>query len=100
MLDLGAWMTVQSKVEIYHRRNVKQHDALARSFKKGWHDVQEHKLTKIWEHFLKVLDLIIQYHGGNDPVESNRGLRGVPEEMIDPGMSLMRSIFCFHPHYL
>ena len=41
ILELGAWMNVQSKVEIYHRRNVKQHDALNWYVKKGWHDVEE-----------------------------------------------------------
>ena len=61
MIDIGAWMTVQSKVEHFHRRNVKQHNALVRSVKKSWCNMEEHKITKIWEHFLKVLDIIILY---------------------------------------
>ena len=59
MLNIGAWMTVQSKVEQYHRCNVKHHDDLARSVKKAWRDVEKQKLIKIWERFLNVLDLII-----------------------------------------
>ena len=39
MLDLGAWMTMQSKVEIYHRCNVKQYVVLSQSIKKAWHAV-------------------------------------------------------------
>ena len=83
MLDHGVWMTVQSKVEQYHRRNVKQHDDLAWFVKKAWRDVEEQKLTKIWERFFKVLDLITQDQGGNNPVESNRGLTGVLEENVE-----------------
>ena len=79
MLDLGAWMTMQSKVEIYHRCNVKQYVVLSQSIKKAWHAVEEHKLTKIWELFLKVLDIIIQDQGGDYLVESNLGLMCVPE---------------------
>ena len=85
MLDLGAWMTVQSKVEIYHSRNIKQHYTIDRSVKKGWHNEEEQKLTKICERFLKVLDTIIQDQGVNDLVESNRGLTGVPEENDSSG---------------
>ena len=47
ILDLGAYMTVQYKVEIFHRHNVKQYDALAWSVKKAWCDVEEQKITKI-----------------------------------------------------
>ena len=47
MLDLSAWMTVQSKVEIFHQHNVKQHDALNHPIKKAWYGVEEQKLTKI-----------------------------------------------------
>ena len=81
MLDLSAWMTVQSKVQKYHRRNVKFQDALARSVKKAWQNVEEYKLTRILEWFLKVLDIIIQYQGENNLIESNRVLKGVLETM-------------------
>ena len=40
MLDIGACMTVQYKVEIYRRLNVKQHDSLKRSVNKGWRNVE------------------------------------------------------------
>ena len=41
MIDLGARMTVQSKVKKYHHRKVKQHDALYWYVKKLWHNVEE-----------------------------------------------------------
>ena len=39
MLDLGSCMTMKSKVKIFHCRNAKQHNALARSVKKAWCDM-------------------------------------------------------------
>ena len=68
MLDLGAWITMQSKVEKYHCRNIKQHDALARSINDSWRDMEAQKLTNIWNFLLTVLDLIIQYQGVNELV--------------------------------
>ena len=72
-------MTMKPKVEIYHRRNVKQYDNLARSVNKVWRDVEEQKLTKIWERFLRALDILVQDQGGNNLVEIYRGMMGVPE---------------------
>ena len=94
ILDLGTWMTVQSRVEIYCRRNFKQQDALAWYVKKSWRNVEEQKLTKVWERFLMVLDPIIHYQGRKDLVESNQGLKGAPEENVENDsfcMSLMSS---------
>ena len=83
MLDLGVWMTVQSKVETFHRRKVKQHDALAWSVKKAWYNMEEQKLTKIWECFLKVLDIKILDQGGKYLVKIHRTLTCVAEENIE-----------------
>ena len=59
MLDLGAWKTVQQKDKKYHCQNFKQHDSLDRYVKKSWKNVEEYKLNKIWDLFIKFLDLII-----------------------------------------
>ena len=59
MLELGAWVTVQSRVKKYHPRNTKQHNYLTHSVNNSWHNVEAQKLTKIWNHFLDVRDLII-----------------------------------------
>ena len=79
MIDLVVLMTVQSKVEKYHRRKIKKHDSVSQSVNNAWRDVEEHKLTKIWDRFLKVLDLIIQDQVGKNLLESNRGLNGITE---------------------
>ena len=63
----------------YHRRKVKKHYSVSQSVNNAWRDVEEHKLTKIWERFLQVLDLIIQDQGGNNLLESNWGLNGITE---------------------
>ena len=47
IVDIGSWMTVQSKIEKYHFINVKQHYSLVRSVNNSWYDVEEHTLTKI-----------------------------------------------------
>ena len=59
MLDFGAWMAMKSKVKKYHCRNSKQHDALSHSSNKAWRNRETQKLTNIWNHLLKVLDIII-----------------------------------------
>ena len=83
MLDLGACMNVQSKVEKYYLHNVKQQYDLAYSVKKTWREVDKKKLTKIMEQYIKVLDIIIQDHGKNDLLDSNQGLKGAPEETVE-----------------
>ena len=45
--------------------------------------MEEQKLTKIWERFLKVLDLIIQDQGVNGLTEINRVMRGILEENVE-----------------
>ena len=82
MLNLGEWMTVKSKVEKYHRLNIKQHEALDLSSKKAWHAMELKKLTNIWNLLLVVLGLVVQYQRGNDLVKSNRALKSVPEKKI------------------
>ena len=76
-------MNVQSKVENVHRRNIKQHNSLTRSVKKAWCNLEEQKLTKIWERFLKVLDLIILDQEVNGLVEIHKGPTCVPEENVE-----------------
>ena len=64
-IDLGSWTTVQSKVKKYHRHNTKQQDARSRSINREWFNMEEHKITKIWTQYLKVLYITIQHQGGN-----------------------------------
>ena len=83
IIDLPVWMIVQPNAEEPHRHNVKQHNALSKSNMKAWCDAEAQKTTKIWILFLMVLDLIIQYQGGNELVKINRELKGVPAENVE-----------------
>ena len=76
-------MTVQSKEETFHRRNIKKHNSLFHSVKKAWYNVEEQKLTKICERILNVLDIIILDQGVNDLVDIHRGLTCIPEENVE-----------------
>ena len=76
-------MIVQPNAKEYHWHNVKQHNAIFQSDMKAWWNAEAQKTTKIWNRFLMVLDLIIQYQGGNELVKINQGLKGVPAENIE-----------------
>ena len=75
MLHLDAWMMVQSRVEKYHRCNVKNNDYLTL------------KLTNIWHLFLKVLDIIIKYQVQNYLVNSNQLPKGILEDEMENDVS-------------
>ena len=73
MLDLGVWMALQSVVEKLHFKKRNEKEALARTVRKGWDDLEDIKLANVWERWKLVLDLIIADNGGNSKVESKRG---------------------------
>ena len=75
MLDLGAWMSLQSIVEKEHRLLIKDKDVLANTVQKAFLCLNDTVLTKINKQFLKVLDLIISDEGNNDKAESERSLK-------------------------
>ena len=82
MLDLGAWNTVQP-IAKKNCQNFIQQDALDRSVKKSWKNVEENKLNKIWGIFIKFLDIIIQYQVLlNNLLESNLVLKCVLEDDV------------------
>ena len=74
MLDLGAWMTIQSVVENMHRQRPMNEDALARTVMEAYEAFDgTTKLAAIARRWELVLDLIIENKGGNDLVETKRG---------------------------
>ena len=73
MLDLGAWMALQSVVEKMHARRRYHANALANTVRLAWEALEPAKLSAIYKRWVKVLDLIILDKGGNDLVESQRG---------------------------
>jgi hypothetical protein len=73
MLDLGVWMALQSKVDKLHYRHRHHVDALARTVFEAWEELDEVKLTNVYNRWKFVLELIIEDNGGNEKVESKRG---------------------------
>jgi hypothetical protein len=76
MLDLGAWMSIQSYVEYLHRMKTMKADALSKSVEKAFKNFDgAKKLKKIADRWKLVLDLIIAGNGTNELVEKCRGLK-------------------------
>jgi hypothetical protein len=74
MLDLGAWMTIQSVVEELHRQRLMNENALADTVMQAFADFDgKTKLAAIAARWELVLDLILEDNGGNDLVETKRG---------------------------
>lgn len=73
MLDLGAWMALQSIVEKHHFKQRREVNALWRTVEKGWESLEPIKLTNIWNRWRLVLNLIIEDEGGNRLVDARRG---------------------------
>ena len=85
LLDLGTWMSLQSRVESIQQSKVMRPDTLAESVLDAWKSFSENgetlkKITTRWE---KVLDLIIKDNGGNDLVESERGLTSYISDQVE-----------------
>ena len=82
MLDLGAWMSVQSHVEDIHKNQVMQNDVLAESVTYAFGELEESVLINVYDRWETVLDLIIKGSGGNNLVKKERGKKSVVEEFI------------------
>ena len=85
LLDLGAWMALQSIVEKKHRLKIMHKDVLAKTIEANFSCLSEAVLERIYGRWLKVLDLIIKDNGNNDLVEKDRGLTNNP---IDPSVTV------------
>ena len=77
MLDLGVWMSLQSKVEVHHKRRVMFEDVLARSVEMCWNSssIGVKIIKSVHDRWKLVLQLIIQGNGSNNLVEKHRGLK-------------------------
>ena len=49
--------------------------------------MKEKKLTKIWDWFLKVPELIIEDQGLSNLVDINHVLQGIPEDKVENNIS-------------
>ena len=76
LLDLGFWMTLQSKVEYLHKQRRMDSDSLALSVREAFNSIDGYttlaNIAKRWE---VVLDLILEGKGSNDLVEKRRYLK-------------------------
>ena len=79
MLDLGAWASIQAEVEERHRKCVMRNDVLQHSVETAFENLQESKLTKIYDRWEKVLGLIQKLNGGNELEEVGRGQQKVED---------------------
>ena len=72
-LDLGLWMSLQSKVEAEHRDKCTNCNAIAHSVQQAWEDLPSVTINRVFERIPVVLQLIVDDDGGNDKVEDRRG---------------------------
>ena len=77
MLDLGAWMAMQSVVEKEHFQLRKNPNALWQTMQRAWEILMPVKLANIYARWKLVLDLIIEDEGGDRLIESRRGKKSL-----------------------
>jgi hypothetical protein len=76
MLDLGAWMSIQSYVEYLHTMKTMKADALSKSVEKVFKNFDgAKKLKTIVDQWKLVLDLIIAGNDTNKLVKKYHGLK-------------------------
>ena len=73
LLDLGVWRSLQSHVERIDYRYRQDADVLAKTVKKAWQEFSPETIRKVYERWIRVLDLIKVGDGGNRFVEAVRG---------------------------
>jgi len=73
LLDLGAWMSLQSAVEKHFRGNRNDVEVLARKIAEVWSSYDAAVFQKIWDRWKLALDLIIEDEGNNRLVNEHRG---------------------------
>ena len=81
LLDLGAWMALQSIVEKKHHLLMKEKNSLAKTVEIDVACLPEGVLDGIHKRWKKVLNLIIEDEGNNDKVEGDRGLKKNPIDL-------------------
>jgi hypothetical protein len=74
LLDLGAWMSLQSAVEKHFRGTQNDQEALARKIEETWNVYDSTVFRRIYDRWVLALDLIIADGGDNRLVNEHRGL--------------------------
>lgn len=83
MLDLGAWMSIQSLVETKHRSLVMRNDVLADTVEEAFNELSSDVLGRVHNRWLKVLDLIIAKGGENTNIDKFRGKKEIRLPLIN-----------------
>ena len=83
LLDLGAWMALQSIVEKHHRLLVKDKCVLTQTIMTGYPSLTAEVLEKSHNLWKMALDLILEDEGNNDKVEDNQGSKDNPIDLAD-----------------
>ena len=83
MLDLGAWMAIQSEVEEIHKTCVMRNDVLEEFVVQAFNNIPAQTLQNIYNQWKKVLDIIIVSRGGNDDIDRYRGNAPVVDLLIE-----------------
>ena len=76
MLDLGVWMSIQSRVEKLHHMKRCQHDALAKSAETAWEScLDQGAFSRVFKRLRVTLTCIVDDKGGrNEKVEEKCGV--------------------------
>ena len=75
VLDLGVWVTLQSEVESRHFMERHTVDALVNTVMAAWMEGDlDDIIPKVYDRIKRVLVLINEGKGGNDLVETKRGI--------------------------
>ena len=82
MLDLGAWMSVQSQVEEEHRNKVMQNDVLAQSVESAFQNLSQTVLTNTYNRWKLNPELILKDEGDNKLVEKCRNKGDNIEDLV------------------
>ena len=73
MPDLGIWMAFQNVVEKMHIGKRMELNALCKTVKDAWGELEPVKLQNVYTHWKMVLNLIIEEDDGDRLVEAKRG---------------------------
>ena len=84
LLDLGVWCSLQSMVELSHRKKCKSNrDALARTIEDVWESFPSSKFELVHNRWLKVLKIVCNTKGDNVKSDAFRGKSVVPEVNLE-----------------
>ena len=76
VLDLGVWAALQSEVERRHFLKRSDTNALVRTVNDVWREGNMNRvITNVFDRIKRVLNLINEGEGGNDYVETKRGVK-------------------------